>query len=56
MAHTIQEFLKSGDFTIGSVDSKTRIAPVTREGRPIFITLAKTPTLTTPFPPWPSLT
>ena len=54
MAHTIQEFLSLGDFTIGSVDSKTRIAPVTREGRPIFITLAKTPTLTTPFNCWPS--
>ena len=54
MAHTIQEFLSSGDFTIGSVDSKTRIAPVTRDGKPIFITLAKTPTLTTPFSPWPS--
>ena len=54
MAHTIQEFLASGDFTIGAVDSKTRIAPVTRDGRPIFICLAKTPTLTTPFSPWPS--
>ena len=54
MAHTIQEFLSSGNFTIGQVDSKTRIAPVTRDGRPIFITLAKTPTLTTPFSPWPS--
>ena len=54
MAHTIQEFLNSGNFTIGSVDSKTRIAPVTRDGKPIFITLAKTPTLTAPFSPWPS--
>ncbi len=39
---------------IGALDTKSRIAPVTRAGRPILITLAATPELTTPFSPWPS--
>ncbi len=54
MAKTIEEFINSGDFTIGPVDTKSRIAPVTQNGRAILITLAQTPTLTTPFPIWPS--
>ena len=54
MAQTINEFISSGDFEIGTVDAKSRIAPITQNGRSILITLAKTPTLTTPFSPWPS--
>ena len=55
MAQTIQEFIQSGDdLQIGTADPKTKIAPLTRNGKPIYITLAKTPTLSTPFSPWPS--
>ena len=54
MAQTIDQFIASGDFQIGTVDPKSRIAPVTQNGRPVLITLAKTPELTTPFFPWPS--
>ena len=54
MAQTIDEFIASGDFQIGAVDPKSRIAPITQGGRSVFITLAKTPSLTTPFAPWPS--
>ena len=53
MAQTIEEFLTQ-DFQIGQVDTKTKIAPVTSNGKPVLITLAKTPTLTTPFSIWPS--
>ena len=53
MAQTIDQFISSGDFQIGTVDPKTRIATVTQNGRSVLITLAKTPTLTTPFAPWP---
>ena len=56
MAQSIEEFLKAGEGrTIGTVGPKTKIAPVvTREGKPIYITLAKTPTLTTAWLRWPS--
>ncbi len=52
MAQTIDQFISS-DFEIGTVDPKTRIAPVTQNGRSVLITLANTPTLTTPFSIWP---
>ena len=54
MAQTIDQFIASGDFQIGTVDPKSRIAPITQNGRSVLITLAKTPTLTSPFSPWPS--
>ena len=54
MAQTIEQLIAGGDITIGALDSKSRIAPVTRNGKPILITLSATPTLTTPFSPWPS--
>ena len=55
MAQTIQEFIQSGEhLEIGTVDPKTKIAPLTRDGKPIYITLAKSPTLGTPFSPYPS--
>ena len=54
MAQTIDQFIAGGDFQIGALDSKSRIAPVTRDGKPILITLAATPELTSPFSPWPS--
>ena len=54
MAQTIDEFIASGDFQIGQVDPKTKIAPITKNGRSVLITLAKTPTLTSPVSPWPS--
>ena len=54
MAQTIDQFISSGNFDIGVVDLKSKIAPVTQNGRSVLITLAKTPTLTTPFCPWPS--
>ena len=54
MAQTIDQFISAGDFEIGVVDPKSKIAPVTQNGRSVLITLAKTPTLTSPFSPWPS--
>ena len=54
MAQTIEQVIASGDITIGALDSKSRIAPITRDGKPILITLCSTPELTTPFNPWPA--
>ncbi len=54
MAQSIDQFFAGGDFQSGALDSKSRTAPVTRDGKPILITLAGTPELTTPFNPWPS--
>ena len=47
MAQTIEQLLAGGDITIGALDSKSRIAPVTRNGKPVLITLSASPTLTT---------
>ena len=54
MAQTIEQVIANGDFQIGSLDSKSRIAPITQNGKPVLITLSPTPDLTTPFSPWPS--
>ena len=55
MAQTIEQLIAGGDFQIGAIqDAKSRIAPVTRDGKPVLITLSATPGLTTPFSPWPS--
>ena len=54
MPQTNEQLIAGGDITIGALDSKSRIAPVTRNGKPVLITLAATPTLSTPFSPWPS--
>ena len=54
MAQSIDQFIAGGEFQIGALDSKSRIAPVTRDGKPILITLADKPELSTPFSPWPS--
>ena len=51
---SIDEFIASGDFTIGTLDSKSRIAPITMSGKPVTIMLSSTPDLRTPFSPWPS--
>ena len=51
---SIDEFIASGDFTIGTMDSKSRIAPITLKGKPVTIMLSCTPELQTPFSPWPS--
>ena len=44
----IREFLQQS-FEIGANDTKSRIAPVTQNGKPVFIVLSKTPTLQTPW-------
>ena len=49
MAQSIDQFIAGGDFQIGALDSKSRIAPVTRDGKPILINLSAKPELTTPF-------
>ena len=54
MAQTVDQFIAGGDFQIGVLDSKSRIAPVTRDGKPVLITLSSKPELTTPFSPWPA--
>ena len=54
MAQTIDQFIAAGDFQIGQVDPKSKIAPITQNGRSVLITLANTPTLTSPFSPLPS--
>ena len=54
MAQTIDALIAGGDFQIGALDSKSRIAPVSRDGKPVLITLSSKPTLTTPFSPWPA--
>jgi hypothetical protein len=55
MAQRIEQLIAGGDFHIGAIqDAKSRIAPVTRDGKPVLITLSATPELTTPFSPWPS--
>ena len=54
MPQSIEQFIAGGDFQIGALDSKSRIAPVTRDGKPILITLSAKPELTRPFSPWPS--
>ena len=51
---TIDTLIAGGDFQIGALDSKSRIAPVSRDGKPVLITLSSKPTLTTPFSPWPA--
>ena len=51
---TIDEFVAKGDFQLGALDAKTRIAPVTQNGKPVFITLCATPDLQTPWSVWPS--
>ena len=50
----IKDFIAAGDFTIGTIDSKSRIAPVTQNGMAVTICLLGTPDLQTPFSPWPS--
>ena len=40
MPQSIDQFIAGGDFQIGALDSKSRIAPVTRDGKPILITLS----------------
>mgnify|MGYP003316692775 CR=1 FL=1 len=50
---TIDQFIAGGDFQIGALDSKSRIAPVTRDDKPILIKFADKPELGTPFSPWP---
>ena len=50
----INDFIAAGDFQIGTLDSKSRIAPITQNGKPVLICLSKTPDLQTPFSPWPS--
>ena len=45
MALSIEQVIASGDFQIGSLDSKSRIAPITQNGKPLLII---------PFSPWPS--
>ena len=54
MAQSIDTLIAGGDFQIGALDSKSRIAPVTRDGKPVLITLSSKPVLTTPFSPWPA--
>ena len=51
---SINDFIASGDFTIGTLDSKSRIAPISKNGKPVTIMLSATPELQTPFSPWPS--
>ena len=51
---TIDNFIAEGNFEIGTLDSKSRIAPITRNDKPVLITLSKEATLRTPFSPWPS--
>ena len=46
MAQTIEQLIAGGDITIGALDSKSRIAPVARNGKPVLITLSATPTMT----------
>ena len=54
MAQSIEQVIAGGDFRIGAIqDAKSRIAPVTRDGKPLLITLSAKPELTTPFSPWP---
>ena len=50
----LNDFIASGDFAIGTLDSKSRIAPVTLNGMTVTICLSSTPDLRTPFAPWPS--
>ena len=50
----IKDFIAAGDFAIGTLDSKSRIAPVTQNGMAVTICLSATPDLQTPFSPWPS--
>ena len=54
MAQTIEQVIASGDIEIGALVSKSRIAPITRDGKPVLITLSAAPDLTTPFNSWPS--
>ena len=55
MAQSIEQAIVGGDFQIGAIlDPKSRIAPITRSGKPVLITLSAKPKLTTPFSPWPS--
>ena len=55
MTQSIEQAIAGGDFQIGAIqDIKSRIAPITRDGKPLLITLSAKPTLTTPFSPWPS--
>ena len=49
-----KDFIAAGDFTIGTLDSKSRIAPVSQNGMAVTICLCSTPDLQTPFSPWPS--
>ena len=51
---SIKDFIAAGDFAIGNLDSKSRIAPVTQNGKPVLICLSPKPELRTPFSPWPS--
>ena len=48
MARTIEQFIASGDIEIGALDSKSRIAPVTQNGKPVLLTLSASPELSTP--------
>jgi len=50
----INDFIAAGDFQIGTIDAKSRIAPVTQKGHPVIICLSGRPELQTPFSPWPS--
>ena len=53
MAQTIDALIAGGAFQIGALNSKSRIAPVTRNGKPVMIILSSKPELTTPFAIWP---
>ena len=55
MAQSIDQAIAGGDFQIGAIqDAKSRIAPITRDGKPVLTTLSAKPELTTPLSPWPS--
>ncbi len=54
MVQSLDKFNACGDFQIGALDSGSRMAPVTRAGKPILFTLVATPELAKPFSPWPS--
>ncbi len=50
----ISYFIAAGDYQIGTLDNKSRIAPITQNGKPVLLCLSNTPDLQTPFSPWPS--
>ena len=54
MAQNIDGFFAKGDFQLGALDTKTRIAPITQDGKPVLIKLSTNPELQTPWNVWPS--